>query len=516
MLTSAPPSDRASLSPRRRVWPWAAGSILITLAVIAVTLVGHRLAAQARLAAEVAPAPALPPLAVNAIIHAPGQVSHLTLDQRTHTLVADVTGAICPAPTPTSAPCDTSAPQLTGVLFYDSVSGAKRGQRLTAPPSAGGPIALTDTLHGVTYLVGSSGVSILSDATGRQIGAYPSAIAASALAAGIDAQAGVIYTLDSKGALSAFTAADGQTLASVTLPPISQLPPAATPQIIVDASAGRVYVFAAGHNQSEPLFAYAAADLAPLGSWRVSADLEPGPFDAAAHTLYLRGDGGSVWRLDLTTLPAHGAGQTVTPQRDVALSGPTVAAFGWESATSARLLMNSAGVEAFASGATRPYALLPLVQAPEVSSWLLPMDASAGLAYLPGDDNTILIASLATPTNYAAPNAVTAALIARAGMAKLLPAPTQSPPFASARTFPLGAGAVERHYFIYYSDLGWKGPYAGTASVGDVMAGAAPGDYTMTFTIAWDQLFVRQHSWTVEVTPDGRTHLRAESGDGLP
>ncbi|HEY7850121.1 MAG TPA: hypothetical protein VIC27_08655, partial [Ktedonobacterales bacterium] len=77
MLTGAPPSDRASLapSPRRRVWPWAAGSILITLVVIAATLVGHRLAAQARLGGQIAPAPAMPPLAVVAIAHTPGQIA---------------------------------------------------------------------------------------------------------------------------------------------------------------------------------------------------------------------------------------------------------------------------------------------------------------------------------------------------------------------------------------------------------------------------------------------------------
>jgi hypothetical protein len=38
----------------------------------------------------------------------------------------------------------------------------------------------------------------------------------------------------------------------------------------------------------------------------------------------------------------------------------------------------------------------------------------------------------------------------------------------------------------------------------------------MTFSVAWNQLFLRQHSWTVEVTPDGRTHLLADSGDAIP
>ena len=38
----------------------------------------------------------------------------------------------------------------------------------------------------------------------------------------------------------------------------------------------------------------------------------------------------------------------------------------------------------------------------------------------------------------------------------------------------------------------------------------------MTFSVTWNQLFLRQHSWIVQITPDGRTHLLAESGDGIP
>jgi hypothetical protein len=211
-------------------------------------------------------------------------------------------------------------------------------------------------------------------------------------------------------------------------------------------------------------------------------------------------------------VPAH-------PESIPALQGAS--RFGFDHASGAALVMTSAGVDAYATGAAQPYAALPLVNEPIEDRmmpppWLLPVDSSAGLAYLPGDDNTILIVSLAQPRSHAAPNALTAEVMARAGLASLLPDTNQNPPFLSAQTFPLGAGSVSREFYIHYSDLGWKGPYAGTASLGDVKIGPTAGEYTMTFSVTWNQLFLRQHSWTVQITPDGRTHLLADSGDAIP
>jgi hypothetical protein len=526
MLTGAPPSDRASLTPapRRRVWPWAAGSILITLAVIAATLIGHRLAAQARLASQVAPAPAAPPLAVEAIAHASGQITRLTLDSHAHTLVAQVIGCRAAPPTtpqtPQATACDSAdVVPVSGVAFFDAATGALRGEYLSPSSAPAQAIALTDTARGLTYLLNNGGVTVYADAAGKQTNRYDSQLVAMAQAAALDEQTGLMYTLDGKGNLGAFTAVDGQAVASATLPLISPLPPQATPQVFVDAAAGRVYVFASGHNEPEPLFAFNAANLTPLGSWRVAQDIQLGPLDPATHTLYLWEPGAIVSTLDLSALPAQSAGQSVNPQRDATLSDAI--RFGFVQATGTTLRITSAGIQASAAGAAQPYAQIPLVRPlttfyGDASPWLLPIDASAGLAYLPGDDNTILIVSLARPTSYATANAATAALIARAGMARLLPDTNQDPPFITAQTFPLSVGKVTRNYFIHYSDLGWKGPYAGTASIGGVTAGATPGDYTMTFTITWNQLFLRQHSWTVEVTPDGRTHLLADSGDAVP
>jgi len=520
MLTGAPPADRAPLtpSPRRRVWPWAAGSIFVTLAIIAATLVGHRLAAQHRLASEVAPAPALPPLAVQAIARAPGQITQMTLDKGAHTLVAQVVVVSCQPPlTPYPTRCAPVGTPQVGAAFYDSQSGALHDMYLAPSSDSGETYALTDTTHSLTYLLEPSGVTIFSDTTGKQVGKYASHLDSNLQSVAMDEQTGVIYTFDLAGDLSAYDAATGQRLAAASY---SYGP---NEQLLVDTGAHRIYTYFSGGDNPGTLGAYDAGDLSRLGEWQLApipgGAFTLGPLDSATHSLYFSGDGDSAWRLDLTTLASGADGQAVTPVRDTALDG--MIRFGFDHATGAALLDSNAGVALMATGATRPSAGLMLVRPlatyyDDASPWLLPVDSAAGLAYVAGDDNTILIVSLAQPTSHAAPTALTAEVIARAGMASLLPDTNQSPHFLSAQTFPLGTGSVARQYFIHYSDQGWQGPYAGSASLGAVKAGGTAGDYTMTFSVAWNQLFLRQHSWTVEVTPDGRTHLLADSGDAIP
>ncbi|HET9111268.1 MAG TPA: hypothetical protein VFN78_10625, partial [Ktedonobacterales bacterium] len=470
--------------------------------------------AQERLASQVAPAPALPPLAVEAIIHAPGAVSSLALDAHTHTLVAQIAPEPC-APTPLTTHCGAPITSQSGLAFYDSATGALRSQSLWSPSDTAH--VLTDTTHGATYIISSGSVTIYSDATGKQADKYSSSLDKNLQSAALDGRTGMIYTVsDSDIALNAFDAATGQQVASAPLPPPSAGGTLGS-EIRVDESAGRVYVY--NDNAMNPtLYAFNASDLTPLGSWRLPGrGGSLGALDAATHTLYL-----GVSQLDLTTLPADGAGEQVSAEQTIQSAMLRGAShFGVDSATGALVLMTETGIEVYAANSVQPYAALPLVRASSISAtdvtpWLLPIDTISRLAYAPGDDNTILIVSLAPPTGHAAPNLLTAEVMARAAMAKLLPDTNQNPPFISAETFPIGTGTVERQYFIHYSDLGWKGPYAGTASVSGVKAGATAGDYTMTFSITWNQLFLRQHSWTVEVTPDRRVHLMADSGDAIP
>ena len=538
MLTGAPPSDRVSVppAPRRRVWPWAAGSILIPLLVIAGTLVGQRVATRDRLASEVAPAPALPSLAVQAIAHAPGQIAHLALDTHTHTLVAQIAACqsvAASAPQTAGAPACIAQPNASASLaFFDSATGALRGvTRVSSTPAHSA--ALTDATHGVTYLVSESGgVTIYDDATGKQAGGYTSQTIASALAStgggtddlALDGQFSLLYTvtINRFATLNALDATSGQVVASASLPAPSAGGTLGA-QVRVDTNANRVYVFN-GNAMAPTLFAFNASDLTPLGYWSFPGRVGGvGPLDSATHTLYVgAATGDAPAELDLTHLPADGAGEQVTPQQSI--QDATLARaryFGVDGANGAVALTTNTGLEALAANMSQPYAKLPLVSAPaggvlDTTPWLLPVDSQTGLAYLPGEENTIFIVNMARPTSFAAPNALTATLMARAGMAALLPNTNQTPAFADARSFPLAAGKEQRQYFIYYSNLGWKGPYGGYTSITNVKPGATAGDYTMTFTLAWDQLFLRQHSWTVELTPDGRTHLLGDSGDGLP
>jgi len=42
------------------------------------------------------------------------------------------------------------------------------------------------------------------------------------------------------------------------------------------------------------------------------------------------------------------------------------------------------------------------------------------------------------------------------------------------------------------------------------------GGYIVTFTITWQQLFERTHTWVCAVAPNGAVALRSETGDTIP
>src|SRR5487761_2488679 len=344
MLTGAPPTDHASASPspRRRVWPWAAGSILITLAVLVATLAGQRLAARARLASQVSPAPTLPTLATQAIAHAPGLVTHLALDTQTHTLVAQIVAC---------QPVAATKPQTAG-----AATGALRGTSPVSSASPALPVALTDATHGITYLINNGSVTAYDDSTGKPTGSYTSPLLASAQDIALDGQLGLLFSANDSSALNALDAASGQLLASAPLPPPSAGGTLA-PQVRVDASASRVYVYN-GNAMAPILYAFNAGDLTPLGSWRLPGRPSLGPLDSATHTLYLSGTGAiGVSQLNLTTLPADGAGEQVNvAQTILAAALGRASHFGVDSATGALVVTSATGTEAFAANAAQPYA----------------------------------------------------------------------------------------------------------------------------------------------------------------
>jgi hypothetical protein len=165
-----------------------------------------------------------------------------------------------------------------------------------------------------------------------------------------------------------------------------------------------------------------------------------------------------------------------------------------------------------------------LAELPLVARWPtympLPVDQTRGLLYLPSDHGAIVI--IRDGAGNAGLTAPSAAILARAALAKLLPDTNQDPPFVAPDTFPLGAGTPAHpetralDFWIHFADRGWQGPYPGTASVAITSDGARPGGYIVTFTITWRQLFERTHTWVCAVAPSGAVALRSETGDIVP
>src|SRR5579883_2847019 len=96
--TSSVVAARTPAAARRRVWPWAVGSALVTLAVLLATFAGHYALAHKRQAAEVVAAQALSPLAVAAIAHPQAGAALFAVDPNAHHLVALTypTEVVCP------------------------------------------------------------------------------------------------------------------------------------------------------------------------------------------------------------------------------------------------------------------------------------------------------------------------------------------------------------------------------------------------------------------------------------
>lgn len=512
-----PPAQAPSppAQPRRPVWPWAVGTIVVTLAVIAATLVGHRLVARARLAAQVASPPSAPVMRVVSAIRAspnPGTLCD-TLDTPAHTLIAyRGPSATCAG---VASPSVSGQPTLL-LALYDSVSGQMRSI-LTIPTQGSPAFVVSDDAHGQVYIAQVNRVTILDATSGKVVGSYASNLGQHAVAMALDPATGALYVVASDGSARAVDAATGAALASSpTAPGPTGLLPTPT-GMALDTTAGLLYTYAPRVAPAQPnvmIQAYHLADLSPAGAVMLPTNWQPGPYNAAEGTLYCFGPGGAVGAVRLPRAVASQSRQTVQPAPVAALRGAS--RIGWDTAGGLLLRMGAQNTDLLRASDGQVVARAPYVGAAAKDTQPIAVDTARGLAYVNDGAGDILITSLTPMKGTAAPNAATALVMARAGLASLLPNTNQSPPFLSAQTFPLSPGAIDRQYFIHYADLGWKGPYSGSASVTDVRAGSQPGDYTMTFAVTWNQLFLHQHSWQVELTPDGRAHLRAESGDAIP
>lgn len=512
MVTGSPPPEtlQASRPRKRRVWPWAAGSILIPLVVIVTTLLGARFVSRARLAAMVAPAPALPPLRVAAVIQPPAGVAlwaltsagghPLALAYNTQAPSACIPDLACP-----------SVRFANQFAIYDGYTGSPLLTRAITPANLSQCALLTNGAPTFAYLVCPGQVQQVSLSTGQTARHFSLPAGLDTAHAALDTATNTLYVTGAVTGAGALYAFDLKTGAQVARQPLSG--PASAP--IVEAGQKHVLVLINGGDAQPTLLAFRLRTLRPIGAETLLPGWRAGPRDSTSEQLYLYRLDGAVGSIDMSQLalalsqpyPAA-ALTTLTP-----LSGAR--ALGWDSNHQTLVALYGDHVTAYDAESLQPYASLPIsgvwdAQRP------LPVDDSAGEVYAPDASGAIVALTLARPSAIPAPDAATALVMARAGLGALLPDTNQTPPFLSSQTFPVSVTTIARTFAIHYSDLGWRGPYPGHASAKVIKAGKQQGDYIITFAVDWNQLFVRTHSWTVELLPDGRVRMLTDTGDAIP
>lgn len=491
-----------------QTWPWAAGSILIPLAIIAGTLVGARYAARARLAAQVTAAPALPPLRVVNVVQPPTGVMQWALARNgQRSVVVALAATTLPGCLP-QRPC--AGPHLANQVALYGV-GASYPEQLAIQAMAPTDLGQCETLAGASlptaYLVCRGAVQRVALDTGQMSLAFSLPNDLPNPRAALDGATRTLY-IASGQTLTAFDLATGAQTGQQTFHGPLSAP-------VVDTGLGRVYVVVNGGASQPLLMALNAHALTPLGGEALPAGWSAGPCDNGSDHLYLYGQDGAIGAVDLGALglaPAapYPAAQ-VTPV--AALRGAR--ALGWDSANRAIIALYADHLTAYDAESLRAYAWAPVSGAWDAERPLA-VDSDHGVLYAPDGSGAIVALSLARPAGPGAPDAATAIMLARAGLGKLLPDTRQSPPFLDAQTLPLTTTGVARAYAIHYTDLGWRGPYAGHARVVAVTVGKQAGDYRVTFAVDWNQLFVHTHTWTVELLTDGRVRMVSDTGDAIP
>lgn len=504
--------------------------MVATLAVVLATFAGHYTLAHKRQAAEVVAAQTLPPLAVAAVAHPQAGAALFAVDSAARRLVALTypTEVVCP---PIGA-CPPEPARNDFVTLDDATGAQIVAWPLTgaAAHAAHATLLLLDAQRHLAYAIspaqsGQPGyVDSFSSLTGAYAGGYalPAILTGAALSGVFDSggsatSAGRLILLAGV-TLVTLDAATGHVLAQQTLP--GQSGAFTTEGPVVDAAARRLYLLLrpSQPTDSPTLTAYSADTLLPLGaSYTLPIGARLGPLDPTAHTLYLFAADGGVSRLALPSLPIIGG--AAPSQAMPTLQGAL--ALGWDGAHHRAFVADTQNTRMLDSAAGQPIGALPL-SAMWPAAVAIPVDSTRGLVYLAADHGAIVIAQESSAGQNAgsgfAPNPATALILARAAMARLLPDTGQSPAFVAATTFPLDTapGARDNDYWIHFSDLGWRGPYPGHASVSVAADLANPGAYTVTFSIDWVQLFTRSHTWTCEVTATGDVQLASESGDAVP
>lgn len=488
-----------------RAWPWAAGSLAAVVLVLGAALLGHAIVSSQHAPPLTVSAPALPPLVVSAATPVSRSAQLVALDASAGHLVALTTSGepVCPP----NAACPPAAP-LQSFTIFDGQSGAVLAATpLTGPaaPAAGSVLLLADTERHLAYAIAPRSVDIFSTETGQRVGGYPlPSIPWVRESGGVFDPAHNELLLAGGGWLESLDAATGQPIAVWR----ATADTARMDGPVLDETSGVVYLLAQPTTGKPALVALDAATLALKGQAALPAGSYLGPLDTAANTLYIFGKSGMPCRY--TVSMAGGLALAPAPNTT---AGCDATAVGWNAGLGHIYGAERSGIVARDAGTGQLVAAL-LVRVAWAASVPLLVDSTRDLVYLPDAHGTILIARDGAQTG--ALTVGTAGILARAALARFLPDTNQDPPFVAPESFPAAVGTLTQDFWIHYADIGWRGPYAGTAQTAVSAAPGHAGGYVVTFALSWNQVYQHHHSWVCLVAPDGSVLLRSASGDTVP
>jgi hypothetical protein len=366
---------------------------------------------------------------------------------------------------------------------------------------------LADAAARRVYAVGADGAATFSLDDATELAHWPLPATSTETVIGA--------TLDASGRLDLASAQTLLTLDPISGAELSRQPLPSGSDItlsgpVYDAHTATLALVVSRAGSPPMLLRFRAPSLQPLGLMTLPAGMALGPaepqgglllFDARERT----------WRLNPLSDGTPGAQPRLAEQP--ALRGAR--ALGWN-ASNGRIVAALPGTLLVLSSAeATPLAELPLMVAWEADQ-PLPVDDRHGLVSLPAGADGVLILRETPAPSHAPLDTTTAALLARAALAHLLPLPSQQPPFMRASDLPITPGTRSWSFWTHSDDLGWLGPFAGTLSTSITPVSGHPGAYAVTYMIAWEQLFRRTHTWSLSVAPDGAVWLTAERGDALP
>ncbi len=512
-VKSSSPTQKSSPSTSHRLripaWRWGVAVLLTVLLIVGGSYVARGVVKRLRQPAPVA-APALPPIPVVAVTAPDTSYEHVALDSAVGHLVA-LTAPSQPECGPIGA-CPPPRPALDRfVVLDDQTAQPIATTPLTgeAAPAADAALLLVDSVAHRAYAVAPHAVVIFSTEDGRHIGGYalPGEIRWERPSGGVFWPRGNALILQGGGQLVTLDASTGRILHRQSVASLSGALDG--PALGVDSDAAeKLYLLRRGAAVDPALLLTFDPDTLALTA-QISL-----PVNGALGPV-APGAGATVFGVDGETYRVSAPpGNPV--QRDVTERGAL--ALGFDGALQRTYVVRANDVQIHAHDGTW-LASLPLRIAWTPSESLL-VDTQRNLVYLPTDHGAIVIARDVPVFGTLTPGS--AALLARQALQTYLPDTNQDPPFLDAHTFWPGAGSdgtpVTRHVplYIHYSDQGWTGPYDGTAQTQVISLPGQAGAYRVTFTIGWYLLYPRQHSWTLDVAPDGSVSLSGEGGDVVP